>query len=252
MPQLQFHWYGFLIGLALVVGLYFTEALFKKRNIPTDFYWQLVAFVIVGGIVGSRLWHVATSYQYYVGQWQRAFEVWNGGLSIIGTVVGAAVTFVLYFLLNPKWKKYQLIALDLSVFGLALGQAIGRLGNYVNQELYGTPTQLPWGIFIDEAHRLPGYSLITHYHPLFAYEALLMILFFFLASRLQKTIFKVGTGALFGFYVFYYSWIRFGLDFLRIDKLTYLPLNLGVNQIFLAIVGVLSAFYLFFQLRKGE
>ncbi len=250
MPQLQFHWYGFLIALGVIAGLYVSEYLFnrelsaEKKKTDAVFFWQLVPFVIVGGLIGSRAWHVATDFQLYAGHLQDVFAVWNGGLSIIGTLIGAAFSFFLFFKLNPQWTKYERTVLDVSVFGLALGQAIGRIGNYINEELYGLPTHLPWGIPIDLGHRLPGYESYTIFHPLFAYEALLLLLFMAVAWELHKNVLKIGSGLLFVFYIVYYSWIRFGLDFLRIDKASSPILGLGVNQVVLLVVGILSVGFL--------
>lgn len=253
MFHFQFHWYGFFIGLALISGLYLTEYLLKKRKIPTTFFWNLVTFVIIGGLIGSRAWHVATDFQIYAGDLWKVFAIWNGGLSIIGTIFGAAIGFLFFFKLFPEWKKYQLETVDVTVFGLALGQAIGRLGNYVNQELYGLPSKLPWSIFIDPEHRLPGFEQYSTFHPLFAYEAILLLVFILIAWRLQPYFVKKGNGVLFAFYIFYYSWIRFGLDFLRIDKAASPTLGLGVNQIVLLFVGFCTLLYLFITLwRKHE
>lgn len=248
--MLQFHWYGFLIGLGLVAGLYWVEYLLKRKSVPKDFFWQLVSYVLVGGLIGSRLWHVATDYELYANNLLGIFEIWNGGLSIIGTICGALLAFIVFFKIHPQWKEFQLITLDLSVFGVALGQIIGRFGNYLNQELYGLPSNLFISIFIDVKNRLPGFEHISYYHPLFAYEAILMGIFLILAWKLQHTFLKVGTGKLFVFYVAYYSWIRFALDFLRIDKAASPIFGLGINQLFLLCVAV-GTTALLLNKRKG-
>jgi phosphatidylglycerol:prolipoprotein diacylglycerol transferase len=117
----------------------------------------------------------------------------------------------------PLRQDLFLSLLDLGVIGLSIGQAIGRWGNYFNQELYGLPTNLPWGIYIRPENRLPGFEHFTHFHPLFLYESLGCWLIFFILMtvyRLPFTRKKVGTT--FFLYLFLYSLLRFSLEFLRI------------------------------------
>lgn len=249
MFSFQFHWYGLLIGLGLVVGTSMAEFLWKKEKFPEHLFWPLASWVLIGGVVGARLWHVATDFYLYANNVIGIFEVWRGGLSILGGVAGGLIGLHLFVLQYSELKGQKYKILDLAVFGLVLGQVIGRLGNFANQELYGLPTNLSWGLYIDGAHRLAGYEQFSFFHPLFAYEAIAMLLFFFLAWKLKKYFEKMGAGSLFLLYVFYYSWLRFLLDFLRIDKVISIFFGFGTNQCVLLICGVVSTFLLMRRMR---
>ncbi|MBT4358893.1 MAG: prolipoprotein diacylglyceryl transferase, partial [Candidatus Pacebacteria bacterium] len=146
-------------------------------------------------------------------------------------------------------KKINLaMILDLSVFGLPVAQAIGRCGNFFNQELYGLPTQLPWKIYIEPAYRLIGYEQFSYFQPLFLYEMILMLLFaggvWWGQKQSWLSGFSIGSGRLFYLYIYYYSFIRFWLDFIRIDKTHFFNTNLGLNQAFLLLVMVITICFL--------
>ena len=130
--------------------------------------------------------------------------------------------------------------LDIGAPGVALGQAIGRWGNFFNQELYGAPTHLPWAIYIDPQHRMAGFADQAYYHPLFLYESLWnlanMFLLLWLGRRLSNWLKK---GDLFLIYVFNYAIARFSLDFLRLDASRVLGINF--NQTIMAVLAVLTA-----------
>jgi phosphatidylglycerol:prolipoprotein diacylglycerol transferase len=127
--------------------------------------------------------------------------------------------------------------IDIAAPSLALGQAIGRWGNFFNQEIYGAPTSLPWKISIDPAHRLAGFENQSYYHPLFAYESILnlanMLLLIWISRRYRGSLKR---GDVFNVYLIFYPVVRFGLDFLRLDASQ--VLNLNINQMIMAVVGV--------------
>ncbi len=250
MFHLQFHWYGFLIGLGILVGVSITESILKKRAVPANIFWQVMLIAGVGSLIGARAWHVLTDIQLYQGHWWQTLAIWNGGLSIIGAVAGALIVVTMYFQLHSSAKKYWRVILDATAIGLPVGQAIGRVGNFANQELYGLPSHLPWAIYIDPAHRLVGFQQFSTFHPLFAYESLLMLIFAIFAWKFATKIWPIGTGLLFLSYIVYYSWIRFGLDFLRIDKVISSLAGLGINQVFLLLVGLISTSYLLFAIVR--
>lgn len=240
---LTFYWYGLIIGLALVIGWQLAEyRLHKEVNeISSDQFFKLVMAALVSGLLGARLWHVITDYQLYVDNWVGAFYVWQGGLSILGAVLGGVIGL---YVAGRKmkvsgWPASMLTLTDAVIFGMPIAQGIGRLGNFVNQELYGFPTDLPWGLWIDPAYRLRGYEAITHFHPLFAYEMLFTLGFGVVlwAVHAQKKL-KIGTGFVTVLYLGYYSLVRFLLDFIRIEKSYWFGLPLGINQLILiACIG---------------
>jgi len=178
------YWYGILIVCGALAGAYVASLEAKRRGIDPDHVWNALLVALILGVIGARLYHVISSpvgtnigFSYYI---QNPMEILNfrqGGLGIYGAVAGGILALWLY----ARYAKLNLaILLDIGAPGLALGQAIGRWGNFFNQELYGFPTTLPWGIPIDNNnHRLPIFSDLTQYpvettrfHPTFLYESL--------------------------------------------------------------------------------
>lgn len=215
-----FHWYGLIVGLATVVGLLLAEYRFKKTGVLTAaaaerFFWSAASWTLVGGVIGARVWHVITDWPLYQDNLTWIFEVWRGGLSIIGAISGGMLGFFLYSRVKRLDKNIFWTSLDSAVFGLPFGQALGRIGNYLNQELIG-----------------------VHHQPLWAYEACLTLLFGLglWVYEVKKGGAKIKPGRYFGGYLLYYAWIRFWLDFLRLDKAIVPGLSLGINQVFLLLV----------------
>lgn len=268
-PQL----YGLIIGLSIVIGSWFVEKQFRQDKFLTKIFYKVGLFSFLFGIIGARLWHVATDYYLYRSNFIAIFEVWNGGLSIFGGILGGVIglivsTLILKEFKNKSLNKRKIIILkllDYSIFGLPVSQAIGRLGNYFNQELYGSPTSGFLKIFIDKTHRLPGFEKIEYYHPLFFYEILatgFFVLLLYIIRYKSKFIIsvpilknlkipRIGSGNLFLFYLFCYSLVRFLLDFLRLDKTVLSIFSLGVNQVFLVcLLTVISIYYLYLWFVK--
>lgn len=264
-----FHLYGFIVGIVIVTAITLIEKQYKKLEFSENNFWKIIIFSLIFGVIGARLWHVATDFYLYENNLREVFYIWNGGLSIFGGILGGVVG--VYFslklfqncrLLKSKGtnKKIQFLEfLDIAIFGLPIGQVIGRLGNYVNQELYGKPVSdfgsnsifSIFKIFISPENRLLGYENIEYYHPIFFYEMVAMV--FFVGAiyyfNLKKKLPKIGTGKLFLIYVLYYSIVRFLLDFIRLDKTMIGWLNIGVNQVILLIFVMISV-HLLFKKRK--
>ncbi len=240
--QLQFSAYGFIVGVSIVVASLLIEdkiLKFEKKLgvvVLSKIYYQVGLIALIFGVLGARVWHVLTDFSFYKHDLIAVFYIWNGGLSIIGGVLGGLMGIYIASLIFIELKSLQL--LDFAVFGLPVGQAMGRIGNYMNQELYGLPTNGYLKIYIDEAHRMPGFQKVEFYHPLFLYELITTAFFAVLVhvaygnKKLERKLPQIGSGKLFLVYILYYSVIRFLLDFLRIDRqITYG--FLGTNQIFL-------------------
>ncbi len=257
------HFYGIMLMLGAVAGAWVASLELKRRGHDPEVIWDLLIYLIIGGVIGARLWHIFTptpasglTTYYYLTHPLDAIEIWKGGLGIPGTILGGLVALYLYVRQNKALGFLEWT--DIAAPGLALGQAIGRWGNFFNQELYGSPTALPWGIKISDANArvapyndLTKYPLdVTHFHPLFLYESLLnlanMFLLIWLTRRYSD---KLKHGDVFLVYLIFYPTIRFFLEFLRVDY----PLIGGIdpNQWIMAIVAVASAVVLIWRHRSS-
>jgi phosphatidylglycerol:prolipoprotein diacylglycerol transferase len=222
-----------------------------------EIVWDMLIWLIIGGIIGARLWHVFTpspsliaegiDTRYYLTHPFDLLNVRRGGLGIPGAVIGGALA-LFFFTRRHKLNFFEWT--DLAAPGLALGQAIGRWGNFFNQELYGAPTNLPWKLFIDPQHRLPGFTEKEFYHPLFLYESLWnlanMFLLLWITRRFSN---RLKTGDIFLTYLIVYPVGRFFLDFVRLDASQLAGVN--ANQTFMAVVALLAGVALFLRHRLG-
>lgn len=256
----EFHAYGLIVGLALVVSWWLIAKRLTRLGWSDTNRLDLAGLsIVLFGVFGARVWHLATDWSLYQAHPWAAIQIWQGGLSILGAVAGGMVGAWLVTLVwssGPNWLTW----LDSAVFGLPIGQAIGRWANFVNQELYGYPTTLPWGISIDAKHRLPQFANLaveTRFHPLFAYEMIATasagLVWWWLASpageRWRPAWWHLGSGAWFASYVWYYALVRFSLDWARPDKTVGWG-NLGVNQLVLLGIVIMMTFWLLVIYRR--
>ncbi|NJN79207.1 MAG: prolipoprotein diacylglyceryl transferase [Anaerolineales bacterium] len=235
--------YGYLIALAIACGALFSAYQAKKFNQDPEIIYYLFLPLTIWGLIGARLWHVFTpplssvqlgfTTQHYLSHPIDALALWTGGFGIPGAIIGGVFAL---FIFCRKYEQPFLQLADILAPGLALSQAIGRLSNYFNQELYGFPTILSWAIFIEPENRLIGYEDFEFYHPLFAYEIIFNLINFFFLLWITKKISGLKLGNLFLIYLIVYSFIRFSLEFLRLDVALVNEIN--INQVFL-----LSSFF---------
>jgi phosphatidylglycerol:prolipoprotein diacylglycerol transferase len=192
---LKIHWYGLIIGLTTLLALFIAEKLnnkYKNKNIiifkDKDQMIDLCFYLVIFVLLGARIYAVLLFLPYYLTNPLDIFKVWEGGLAIHGGIIAGIITIFYYT------KKHQIdlaYTFDLIAPVSALGQAIGRWGNYFNQELFGLPTSLPWGIPIAEINRPEVYQNSQYFHPTFLYESVLnitlaLILFWLHKNRLKK------------------------------------------------------------------
>ena len=251
------HVYGLLLMLGALAGAWLATVEARRRGQDPEIIWDALTWVLIGGVVGARLWHVFTppesmvemgiTTHYYLTHPLAMLAVWRGGLGIPGAVMGGLLAFWLF---ARRRKLHFALWLDIAAPGIALGQAIGRWGNYVNQELYGAPTHLPWAIYIDPAHRLPQFADQAYYHPLFFYEFLWNLLnMSVLLYAARKWSDRLRTGDIFLMYLIIYPVGRFFLEFLRLD-----PAEVGgldINQMLMAVVALSAAAALAWRHRPG-
>ncbi len=241
------HFYGIIIMVGVLGATVLAQHEANRRGQDGGLVWDLLVWVLVAGIIGARIWHILTPMPdliaqgitpgYYLTHPLAAIAIWNGGLGIPGAVIGGVLA--LFFFARKQHLSFPLW-LDLLAPSLALGQAIGRWGNFFNQELYGAPTNLPWAVFIDPQHRYPGYENVAYYHPLFLYESLWnlanMAFLLWLAHRFQK---RLRPGDIFLVYLIVYPTGRFFLEFLRMDASQVAGVN--ANQAVMGVVAVAAA-----------
>jgi phosphatidylglycerol---prolipoprotein diacylglyceryl transferase len=252
------YFYGIMIMLGVVAAALLVNSEAKRRGQNPEILWDMLIWVVIAGIVGARIWHILTpppsmiaqgiTTQYYLTHPLDMIDIRNGGLGIPGAVFGGALAMWIY----TRRKKLNFATwLDLAAPGLALAQAIGRWGNFFNQELYGAPTNLPWKIYIDPAHRLPGFQDFAYYHPLFLYECLWnlanMGILLWLSHRFSDRLKK---GDIFLGYLVIYPLGRFLLDFLRLDASRLAGIN--ANQTLSAIVALVAAGLLIWRHRPSR
>ncbi|MEO8581529.1 MAG: prolipoprotein diacylglyceryl transferase [Patescibacteria group bacterium] len=251
----QFHLYGFFVGLGIATALLLFEKVAEKEKLGLPIN-QLTVWMIIPGIVGARVYHLVTDWQLYT---QASFwdliAVWNGGIGIIGALIGGVIGLWCFLYVQKKVEKIWLIG-DMCALSLPFGQAIGRWGNFFNQELYGVATSLPWGIHISAEHLLPGLDLNARYHPLFLYESLAMVSFGVLIWWMyrKKALGDVGTGKYLAVYGMYYAVIRFLLEFLRIESSrgSVFPLSILTTAQWMMVGVFVVSTVLFYWQHKNE
>jgi phosphatidylglycerol---prolipoprotein diacylglyceryl transferase len=249
---LHVYWYGLFVVLGVLAALTVSLELAKRFGLSTNKIFDLAFWIIIIGIIGARLYHVCLEWDYYRLDYWNIFKVWQGGLAIHGGIIAGALVLI-YFC----WKEKVNFWLLAGIFapGVALGQAIGRWGNYFNQELFGKPTSLPWGIPIDFMNRPDRYLSANYFHPTFLYESLgdliiFGVLFFIILQFLKKkwTNYKV----IFLAYLILYSTLRFSTEFLRTDTTAYFLGYRWPQVISLTIIAA-SVILLFFpENKKGR
>jgi prolipoprotein diacylglyceryl transferase len=259
LGPLTLHAYGFMLLLAIVAATVLTGILWTRR--PADERrreeagtrdWDLVLRVamwgVAGGIVGARLYHVATSWSEIPDpKWQGVFEIWRGGLGVWGGIAGGVLVGAIVV---RRSGASVFRFMDAAAPGLLLAQAIGRWGNYFNQELFGTPTNRPWGLEIDRGNRPAEYAESETFHPLFLYESLWSLLgvgvLLLLRSRL-----RLAPPGLFALYVAWYTFGRFFLEQIRTDPAHEL-LGLRLNAWVAAVLFVLALGAFAWSQRRRE
>ena len=225
--QFALRWYGVLVMLGVVAAGWFSSQEVKRRGENPDSIWDALIWILPAGIIGARLWYVANATfggnQYYMQNPLQIMNIPQGGLHFYGGLLFGAAVMVFYLKHN---KMDPWLFLDAIAPATLLGQAIARPANFINQELYGQPTTLPWGIPIDAAHRLGVYQDLTafplsttRFHPTFAYEMLWNFVFFGLIIYIsRKFAGNMKPGSLFFLWLIFAGLGRFLIEFFRPDQ----------------------------------
>lgn len=242
--------YGILIMIGMVLGVWWAQKRYAARGGNPDVLLDAALWGVPLGIVGARTWHVVTHLQDYVGQGidpMRMFYVWEGGIAIMGGVLGGALG--VWLSLRRAGQRLGPVA-DSAAPALLLAQAIGRWGNWFNQELFGSPTQLPWGLEIDQAHLPPGYPVGTLFHPTFLYESLWNISMVLVILWVERR-FVLKTGQVFALYLIVYPLGRFFIENIRLDE-AYVFFGLRANAWAALVIFLLGCVLFFLFGRYGS
>lgn len=264
----QIRYYGIIIVMAMLIAANVSARLAIVDGRDPEHIWGALTWAIIPGIIFARLWFVTFPPETLVQQGQDAayfysnffdvnngaIAIWSGGLSIFGAVLGGFGGAYIYFKRNglaiPAW-------VDIAAVGLPLGQAIGRWANFINQELYGAATNLPWGISIDSANRVFPYTSTVEYpvsetlfHPLFLYESLWsLVAFIVLLNLFLRQRNKLVPGDIFLIFLMQYSVIRFLLEFLRLEITRFGAFNF--SQIVTLVIFLVAGGIFFMRHRDG-
>ncbi|MDQ3926212.1 MAG: prolipoprotein diacylglyceryl transferase [Actinomycetota bacterium] len=238
-------YYGLFIALGIAVATWVAGRELNRKGYDTALALDALFFVVPLGFVGARLYHVVTDYELYANDpFPGVFEVWNGGLGIYGAVLGGFVGLLIFARVR---RINPLILADAGAPGLALAQAVGRWGNYFNQELFGRPSNLPWAIEIAPENRPPGFREAEAFHPTFLYESiwdiLVALILLFVVRRFARSL-KNGDIAL--LYVSLYSVGRLVVEALRIDP-AFLIGDLRGNLFVASVLALTFALILFLR-----
>ena len=225
LGPLSIHAYGIFIALGVVAAVWLSNKRWVSRGGKAEDITTLAMWGVPFGIAGARLYHVITDFQLYESEPWRALYLWDGGLGIWGGIAGG----VCAGLVAGRRKGLPLLALlDTVAPALALAQAIGRWGNYFNQELFGRPTDLPWALEISPFNRPDAYLAAPTFHPTFLYESLWNLTLCLTLLWIGKHV-TLRPGHLFVIYVAGYTAARFFIEGLRIDA-AHIFLGLRINQ----------------------
>lgn len=233
------HAYGLMIAIGILAGLSLARRRAPQHGFDRDVISSLALWGLPAGLAGARAYHVATDWRRFQGHWLDALKVWHGGLGIPGGML-AGIGVGLCIARRRRLPLGPL--LDTVAPALPLAQAIGRWGNWWNQELFGRPTGLPWGLEIDAANRPPGYELAATFHPTFLYESIWNF-------ALVATLLLIGrrgrlrSGQLFALYVAGYGSGRIWTEALRIDPASRLgPFRVNIWMSLVLLIGGIAGY----------
>nr|WP_199290639.1 prolipoprotein diacylglyceryl transferase [Synechococcus elongatus] len=244
---LSIRWYGLLIASAVLLGISLSSRLARRRDIDPNAIADLAVWLVIGAIPAARLYYVAFEWQQYASRPAEILAIWHGGIAIHGAILGGTAALIL-FARRRQIPIWQLT--DVVVPSLALGQAIGRWGNFFNSEAFGTPTDLPWKLFIPIDRRPLAYIQSEYFHPTFLYESLwnlllcLLLIWLFRQGLRQRLPLKAGVMTC--IYLIGYSLGRIWIEGLRTDSLMLGSLRIAQMVSIVAIAfGVLGLVWIY-------
>ena len=252
---LTIHFYALCIITGIAAAIWIGRRRYANLGGNPDDVSEVAIWAVPFGIIGGRIYHVITSPAQYFGSNGNpidALRIWEGGLGIWGAISLGAVGAYLYFRTHKTSLNFRQL-LDSLAPGVVLAQAIGRIGNYFNQEVFGKPTELPWGLEIDPVNRPDGFESYATFHPTFLYELLWCLVVAVLLIKLPGFLKKITSnqGDVFTLYILGYTLGRVWIEGLRIDEAN-LILGLRLNIWVSLIVLVTASAYLIANKRRGN
>jgi prolipoprotein diacylglyceryl transferase len=241
---LTIHMYGLTLLVAILACTWLTAVRWRAVGGDADLVLRVAVWSVAAGVIGARAYHVLTSWSEVPDpKWRGILEIWNGGLGVwggilVGTIVGVIIV--------RRSGASGTLMMDAAAPGLLLAQGIGRIGNWFNQELFGKPTDLPWGLEIDAAHRPADYIADATFHPTFLYELVWDVAGVLLLIWVGRR-WVIRPPALFALYVAYYTFGRFFEELLRVDhahEIGPLRLNAWVS---IVLFVCSTAFFIWWQ-----
>jgi len=250
LGPMQIYWYGLFLALAVLIAALIIGFVLKRKklNLTNNKIWDILFFTIICGLFGARLWHVLFyNLPYFLANPLEILKIWRGGIAIIGGVVGGLI--FLFFYSRRKKQNFFFLA-DLLALALPFAQAIGRFGNYFNQELFGPPCNYVWCIFISVINRPIGLQNFSLFHPVFFYEAVLNLALGIILLVIYLKQNQLQSGKIFWLYILGYAVIRFSAEFFRLDSVA-LFWGLKWMQFFSIFLVILAVFQLLPHFAEG-
>lgn len=241
------HYYGVIMFIAIVFALFVICFVARRyhKDVDTEVLLDVLPFVILAAILGARVYYVIMDFSYYSEHLQEIPAIWNGGMSIHGGILGGIISgFAIAKVKKISFLKYA----DVVSYGLILGQAIGRFGNYFNCEAFGKPCSIPLlKLFIPLSHRPDGFEHFEYFHPTFLYESIWDLFVFFVLFFVVRRIVtsnNLANGTIFCSYLILYSIGRFFIEWCRLDSvkdLFGLPIAqiVSIVVVFISILGLI-------------
>ena len=245
--SLKVHWYAVIILVGILLGFLYATVFAKRETLETDTLYDVLLWGLPSAIIGARLYYVFFNFSEYAGKFLDVFKIWQGGIAIYGAVIGAAISTYIY----AKVKKIPVLQLfDMGAFGLIVGQAIGRWGNFVNQEAFGTNTDsifaMSGNLIRSQLVKMQSMGMAVNpdmgVHPTFFYESVWNILGAILLGMFHKK--KKHHGQIFSLYLVWYGIGRFLIEGLRTDSLYFFSFRISqIVALVTVVLGIIALIY---------
>lgn len=237
------YYYGVILAVSIFLGIVVSNKVALKEYFLPSLIPNIATSVIIGGVVGARLYYCLLNYSVYLKNPMEILAVREGGLSIHGAILGGLI--VVFFQAKRNNIKFLKLC-DIFAVGLPLAQALGRWGNFFNSEAFGLPTDLPWKLYIKPPYRPDEYFSHQYFHPTFLYESILDIFIFIVLYKYILPKNKEYYGCISAWYLLMYSFVRFFIEFLRVDCVKYIW-GIPVPQIVSVIIILFAIVFLIYK-----